>query len=71
MSENDYWIGAYDSGSNGYEWLGIEDWYRWDEWYPNMGQDDCVLLQKTNGKFYKFDCIKERFFICGDTPLKI
>ena len=71
MSDNDYWIGAYDSGSNGYKWIGIKDWYRLSEWEPNVGQDDCVLLQKTNGTFNNSNCFTKKFFICGVDPVKV
>ena len=69
----DGWIGIIDSspsnGIAGPKWVYSksddiveEEFWKNDE--PVNGNGDCVVLSKSNGKWFNDDCSKDRNFIC-------
>ena len=72
MTVNDaYWVGAHDAGNNNtFVWLAggdvlPDDSPLWEPGEPDHGShDDCVVMNKSNGKLYDTSCTIFVHFVC-------
>jgi hypothetical protein len=65
-----YWIGLHDIGGESlYKWsdgTGYGKFIYWNNGEPNdmHGQEDCVTMARSNGKWNDNHCSKEKAYIC-------